>query len=45
MNSVYTGKDDVTLGWAAYLAKVYLQILLKSSCLSEKVRADKQQLK
>ena len=45
MDSVYTGKDDVTLGWAAYLAKVYLQILLKSSCLSEKVRADKQQLK
>ena len=30
MDSVYTGKDDVTLGWVAYLAKVYLQILLKS---------------
>lgn len=30
VDSVYIGKDDVTLGWVAYLAKVYLQILLKS---------------
>ena len=26
MDAIYTREDDVTLGWAAYLTKVYLPI-------------------